>query len=171
MVLAPLSLVKVNRFDARPQEFDAMLAADLRNLHAGELSGRVQCLDTIQDCLPTLYTMRLLPATGMLGDVALFGPSDQLVVGATRRRFFDEVKAKPPLVFIVVSGLFLDGTSGYRKLDAWPEFAQWLNAHYKLEVQRTPVHMIRWWSRPQAPAGYRIYVEQPAAAIEKPASQ
>jgi Dolichyl-phosphate-mannose-protein mannosyltransferase len=171
MVLAPLALVKVNRFDARPQEFDAMLAADLRNLHAAELNGRVQCLDTIQDCLPTLYTMRLLPATGMLGDVGLFGPSDQPVVGATRRRFFDEVKAKPPLVFIVVSGLFLDGTSGYRKLDAWPEFAEWLNAHYKLEVERTPPHLIRWWSRPQAPAGYRIYVEKPATAIEKSASQ
>jgi len=28
--------------------------------------------------------------------------------------------------------------------------------------------MIRWWSRPQAPAGYRIYVEKAAAAIEKP---
>jgi hypothetical protein len=171
MVLAPLALVKVIRFDARPQEFDAMLSADLRNLQAGELSGRVQCLDTIQDCLPTLYTMRLLPATGMLGDVALFGPSDQPVVGATRRRFFDEVKAKPPLVFIVVSGLFLDGTSGYRKLDAWPEFAQWLNAHYKLEVERTPPHIIRWWSRPQPPAGYRIYLEKPATAIEKPAAR
>jgi dolichyl-phosphate-mannose-protein mannosyltransferase len=169
MVLAPLALVKVHRFDARTQEFDAMLAADLRNLHAGELSGRVQCLDTIQDCLPTLYTLRLLPATGTLGDVELFGPSDRPVVAAARRRFLHEVEAKPPLVFIVVSGLFLDDTSGYRKLDAWPEFAEWLNAHYRLEVERAPTRMVRWWSRPQAPAGYRIYIEKPAATIEKPA--
>jgi Dolichyl-phosphate-mannose-protein mannosyltransferase len=161
LVLAPLALVKVQRFDARPQEFDAMLASDVRNLHAGDLSGRVQCLDTIQECLPTLYTLRLLPATGMLGDVELFGPSEQPAVAASRRRFLHEIETKPPLVFIVVSGLFLDGTSGYRKLDAWPEFEQWLNAHYTMEVERTPPHAVRWWSRPQPPAGYRLYVFKP----------
>jgi hypothetical protein len=158
LVLAPLALIKVHHFVAKPQEFDAMLAADLRSLHANNLSGRVQCLDTIQDCLPTLYTLRLLPATGTLGDVSLFGPSAERVVEASRRRFFDEVAAKPPVVFIVVSGLFLDGTSGYRKLDAWPAFEQWLKDHYTLEVERTPLHQVRWWSRPQPPAGYRIYL-------------
>jgi hypothetical protein len=158
LVLAPLTLVKVHRFVAQPQEFDAMLAADLRNVHAGDLSGRVQCLDTIQDCLPTLYTLRLLPATGTLGDVSLFGPSGAAVVERSRRRFLHDVETKPPLVFVVVSGLFLDGTSGYRKLDAWPEFAQWLNAEYALEVERTPPHLVRWWSRPQAAPGYRIYL-------------
>jgi hypothetical protein len=170
LVLAPLALVRVHRFVAEPQEFDAMLAADLRNLHAGNLSGRVQCLDTIQDCLPTLYTLRLLPATGMLGDVNLFGPSGQAVVETSRRRFLHDVETKPPLVFIVVSGFFLDGTSGYRKLDAWPEFEQWLNAHYTLEVERTPPHLVRWWSRPQLPAGYRIYLFEPAAALWEPAA-
>jgi hypothetical protein len=158
LVLAPLTLVKVHRFVAQPQEFDAMLAADLRNVHAGDLSGRVQCLDTIQDCLPTLYTLRLLPATGTLGDVSLFGPSGEAVVETSRRRFLHDVETKPPLVFVVVSGLFLDGTSGYRKLDAWPEFAQWLNAEYTLEAERTPPHLVRWWSRPQVAPGYRIYL-------------
>jgi hypothetical protein len=164
LVLAPLALIKVHRFVAKPQEFDAMLAADLRNIHAGDLSGRVQCLDTIQDCLPTLYTLRLLPATGTLGDVNLFGPSGERVVEVSRRRFFDEVEAKPPLVFIVVSGLFLDGTSGYRKLDAWPAFKQWLNDHYTLAVERAPLQPVRWWSRPQPPAGYRLYILKPAGA-------
>jgi hypothetical protein len=161
LIVAPLALVKVHRFVAKPQEFDAMLATDLRNLHLGDLSGRVQCLDTIQDCLPTLYTLRLLSATGTLGDVNLFGLSGQAVVEASRQRFLNDVETKPPLVFIVVSGLFLDGTSGYRKLDAWPAFEQWLNAHYTLEVERTPPHPIRWWSRPQPPAGYRIYIQKP----------
>ena len=54
------------------------------------LSGRVQCLDTIHDCLPTLYTMRLLPATGTLGDVSLFGPSGEAVVERSRRGFLHE---------------------------------------------------------------------------------
>lgn len=163
LVLAPLTLVKVHRFVAKPQEFDAMLATDLRNLHAGDLSGRVQCLDTIQDCLPTLYTLRLLPATGVLGDLNLFGPSGEAAVEASRRRFLQDVATKPPLVFIVVSGFFLDGTSGYQKLDKWPEFEQWLNAHYTLQVERMPPDLVRWWSRPQAPPGYRLYLWKPAA--------
>jgi hypothetical protein len=170
LVLAPLAVLKVHRFVAKPQEFDAMLAADLRNLHAGNLSGRVQCLDTIQDCLPTLYTLRLLPATGTLGDVNLFGPSGKAVLDGSRRRFLQEVEAKPPLVFIVVSGLFLDGTSGYRKLEAWPAFAQWLNANYTLEVERTPQQPVRWWSRPQAPAGYRIYIWKQKGEVPNPLS-
>ena len=147
-----------------------MLAEDLRNLHAGDLSGRVQCLATIQDCLPTLYTLRLLPATGVLGDVILFGPSGETAVERSRRQFLHNVATKPPLVFIVVSGFFLDGTSGYQKLDKWPEFEQWLNAHYTLVVERTPPHLVRWWSRPQAPPGYRIYLWKPAAALRKPAA-
>ncbi|MFL6426729.1 MAG: glycosyltransferase family 39 protein [Acidobacteriaceae bacterium] len=158
LVLATLALIKVHHFVAEPQEFDTMLATDLRNMHVGDLSGRVQCLDTIQDCLPTLYTLRLLPATGTLGDVNLFGPSGRAVVEASRRQFLQQIEAKQPLVFVVVSGLFLDGTSGYRKLDTWPAFEQWLNANYTLEVERTPPHPVRWWSRPQPPAGYRIYI-------------
>jgi hypothetical protein len=92
------------------------------------------------------------------------------VVTALRRQFLHSVETKPPLVFIVVSGLFLDGTSGYRKLDAWPEFEQWLHAHYSLKVERTPPHLVRWWSRPQQPARYRIYIWSPAAAICTPAA-
>jgi hypothetical protein len=90
----------------------------------------------------------------------LFGSPKEAAVAASRRQFLREVETKPPLVFIVVSGFFLDGASGYRKLDAWPEFAQWLNAHYTLHVERTPPHLVRWWSRPQPPAGYRIYVRK-----------
>jgi hypothetical protein len=165
VVLAPLAVVKAHRFVAKPQEFDAMLAADLRNVDAGNLSGRVQCLDTIQECFPTLGTLHLLPATGVLGDVILFGPSDQAVVAASRARFLHDVETKPPIVFIVASGFFLDGASGYRKLDAWPEFNDWLSAHYTLKVERTPQDPIRWWSRPQPPAGYRLYVWKPATFV------
>ncbi len=33
LILAPLAVIKVHRFDARPQEFDAMLTGDLNRLH------------------------------------------------------------------------------------------------------------------------------------------
>lgn len=163
LVLAPLALVKVHRFDARPQEFDAMLMADLSRVN-GDLSGRVQCLDGIQECLPTLYSMHLLPATGMLSDQPLFDAVKRPAVEILRQRFEKEVTERPPLVFVVVSGFSLDSVKGYQKLEAWPAFERWLNANYTLSVERTPPHLVRWWGRPQEPAGYRLYVLKPGAA-------
>jgi hypothetical protein len=168
LVLAPLALVKVHRFDATPQEFDAMLTADLRRVPA-DLSGRVQCLDTIQECLPTLYSMRLLPATGILTDQPLLDAVNGPAVEILRERFAREVTARPPLVFVVVSGFFLDGVKGYQKLEAWPAFDRWLSANYTLTVERMPTHLVRWWGRAQQPAGYRLYVLKPrAAAVQIP---
>lgn len=162
LILAPMALLRVHRFVAQPQEFDAMLAADLEKL--GEnLSGRVQCLDTVQDCMPTLYTMRLLPATDTLYDLYLFGPASQPAVQISRRRFLEQVETKPPLAFIVVSGFFLE-RDGYRKLETWPAFLQWLDAHYVLAADRVPPHEVRWWGRAQAAPGYRLYVWKPAAS-------
>jgi hypothetical protein len=164
LTIAPLALLRVHRFDARPQEFDTMLSADLERLESqehvggGRLSGHVQCMDTIQDCLPTLFTLRWMPATHTLSDAELFGAAQKPAVQFMRQRFMREADANPPLVIVVVSGSFLDSTSGYAKLAAWPEFASWLAEHYTLVAERTPPHMVRWWSRPQPPAGYRLYV-------------
>jgi hypothetical protein len=168
LILAPLAVVKVHRFDARPQEFDAMLTADLSRVD-GDLSGRVQCLDAIQECVPTLDSMHLLPATGMLSDQPLFDTAKGHAVQILRQRFEKEVTARPPLVFVVVSGFSLDSVKGYQKLEEWPEFQRWLNANYTLKAERTPPHLVRWWGRPQQPAGYRLYVLKPdAAATEIP---
>ncbi len=157
-ILAPLALARVHRFVAKPQEFDAMLAADLHRVNGGNVSGRVQCLDTVQDCLPTLNAMRLLPATGILSDQPLFDPVPRPAVDFFRRQFKKEVTAQPPLVFVAVSGYFLDSGSGYRKLDTWPAFRQWLDANYILEMERASPGVVRWWSRPQPQPGYRLYV-------------
>jgi hypothetical protein len=157
-VIAPLALARVHRFVAKPQEFDSMLAADLRRVNGGNVSGRVQCLDTVQDCLPTLYAMRLLPATGILSDQPLFDPVPRPAVNIFRQRFQREIMARPPLVFVAVSGYFLDSGSGYRKLDTWPAFQHWLDANYTLAAERNFPGLVRWWSMPQPQPGYRLYV-------------
>ncbi len=162
LVLAPLTLLKVRRFAARPQEFDTMLAADLQSLGRGNLNRRVQCLDTINECLPTLFTLRLQQATGTLYDMYLFDPTHRPHANASRREFLSQVTAKPPVAFIVVTGYVFD-ENGYSKLDTWPAFQQWLNAHYTLKAERTPPHMVRWWSRPQLPEGYRLYALKPGS--------
>jgi hypothetical protein len=169
LILAPLAVVKVHRFDARPQEFDVMLRADLSGLHGDDLSGRIQCLDAIQECLPTLYSMQLLPATGTLSDQTLFDTVKAPAVEILRQRFEKEVTARPPLIFVVVSGFSLDSVKGYQKLEEWPAFEQWLNANYTLTMERTPTHLVRWWGRAQQPAGYRLYVlKSGTAATEIP---
>ncbi|HEY3990731.1 MAG TPA: glycosyltransferase family 39 protein [Acidobacteriaceae bacterium] len=165
LVLAPQALVRVHRFDPRPQEFDAMLASDLQRLGGSRLSGRVQCLDTIQDCLPTLFSERLLPATGTLSDTAIFSPSESPAVRYVRRQFAQALNTHPPAVIVLVSGSFLDSTGGFTKVDAWPEFAAWLGAHYTLTVERTPPHMVRWWSRPQPAPSYRLYLRNATAGV------
>jgi hypothetical protein len=168
LILAPLAVIKVHRFDARPQEFDAMLTADLNRLHEN-LSGRIQCLDGVQECLPTLYSMQLLPATGMLSDQPLFDSVKVPAVEMLRQRFEKEVTARPPLVFVVVSGFSLASVEGYQKLEEWPAFERWLEANYTLTVERTPPHLVRWWGRAQQPAGYRLYELKPGtAATETP---
>ncbi len=162
LVLAPLALLRVHRF-VPAQEFKAMLQADLIRVHADH-DGAVQCLDTIQECLPTLYSLRLLPATGTLYDLYLFGDERQPAVRAGRERFLAQIAAHPPTTFVVVSGAFLDTQNGYRKLDTWPAFASWLHQHYTLDVERLPPHPVRWWSRAQPSAGYRLYVAKPSPA-------
>lgn len=158
LVIAPIALARVHRFAGKRQQFDAMLAGDLHRINGGDVSGRVQCLDTIQDCLPTLDALRLLPATPVLADQALFDPRHQPAVEILRRRFEQAVTARPPLVFVAVSGYFLDSGSGYRKLEAWPAFERWLNANYVLAAERPSAGEVRWWSRPQPEPGYRLYV-------------
>ncbi len=158
LVIAPLALARVHRFVAKPQEFDATLAADLRHVNGGNVSGRVQCLDTVQDCLPTIYAMRLLPATGIVSDQPLFDPVPAPAVKVFRQRFQREIMARPPLVFVAVSGYFLDSGSDYRKLDTWPAFQHWLDANYTVAAERNSPGVVRWWSRPQPEPGYRLYV-------------
>jgi hypothetical protein len=158
LLIAPLALARVHRFVGKPQEFDAMLAADLRHVNGGNVSGHVQCLDTIQDCLPTLNAMRLLPATSVLSDLPLFDIIPRPAVEILRQRFEKEITARPPLVFVAVSGYFLDAESGYRKLDNWPAFKRRLQANYTLAIERKSPGVVRWWSRAQPQPGYRLYV-------------
>jgi uncharacterized protein YqgC (DUF456 family) len=157
-VIAPIALARVHRFVGKRQELDAMLAADLRRVNGGNISGRVQCLDTVQDCLPTLDRMGVLPANAVLADQALFDARHAPAVEIERSRFERAVTAQPPLAIVAVSGYFLDSGSGYRKLETWPAFQRWLEANYTLAVERTSAGEIRWWSRPQQEPGYRLYV-------------
>ena len=162
VVLAPVSAVKAGRYEGRVQPFRSALEADLLRVSGASsvaaVNGRVQCLDSISGCIAALDSMRLEQATGLLYDEFLFNPGGARVIDEARPRFLAEVQQHPPLMFVVSAPLFPAGPDGYKKLDQWPEFRNWLSAHYALEEERTftvPLRVAGW---PAVPPGYRLYL-------------
>ena len=164
VVFAPISAVKAGRYDWRQKPFRSAMEADLSRI-AGEggarsLDGRVQCLDSITGCIATLDAMQVEQSTGLMYDEFLLNPGGVRVVDEARAGFLKEVEGKPPLMFLLSSPLFPAGPDGYKKLDQWPAFRDWLNAHYVLEVERTFTVAVREAGRPTVPVGYRVYVRK-----------
>jgi hypothetical protein len=157
LFLAPVSVVKASRYNWRDTEFDTMLQNDLRQLGGERLSGQVQCIDTIGGCFEVLYRMRLEQSDGFVYDEFLFRPKENEVVAESRKRLWEGLQTNPPRVIIVTDDLFPSGPGNFRKLKQWPQFAVYLQQHYRLCAQRTPLHTVRWWSRAQQPHSYRIY--------------
>ncbi len=155
--LGPQSAVQVRRIRWWQTDFISTLQQHLDALGGPELSGRVQCIDWFSGCGTTLYTMRLMPATGVLSDFLIFGPSD---VAAVRdaRAMFAPAFAHPPRVIAVSSVLEPSGPNAYGKLALWPELDSFLAERYRLDYEFKPVRTERWWSREELPAGFRIYV-------------
>lgn len=162
MVFAPVSAVKAGRYEWRLQPFQSALATDLARVAAPRglrsLDGRVQCLDSISGCVATLDRLQLAQSTGVMYDEFLFNPGGESVVDNARSGFLKDIERAPPLVFVVSESLFPAGPGEYRKLERWPAFGDWLDAHYALEVERGFTPPAREGGRPSAPSGYRIYV-------------
>jgi hypothetical protein len=164
LVIAPMSTYIAGTFDWRNQEFITMLQTDLNHLGGSDLSGHVQCIDSISGCNNTLYDMRLVQQTGVLSDFLLFGPANLPVIQQTRTAFWDDIHRMPPHVIVVTSWLHTSGPDNFRKLDLWPEFKDYLGQNYSLYAERTPPHMVRWESRTLPPRSYRIYLlKEPTA--------
>ncbi|MGC1158618.1 MAG: hypothetical protein WA891_12590 [Acidobacteriaceae bacterium] len=130
----------------------------MNQLGGPALSGRVQCIDTTGGCYNALYREHLVQSTGFLYDEFIFGQDRNGVVMANRRAFWTAIQAQPPAVFIVVDGLFPSGPPGFGKLARWPQFDEYLRANYVMYAQRQPLHEVHWWSRPDPPQAYRLYV-------------
>jgi hypothetical protein len=163
LVLAPQCALKATRYDWRNQEFITMLSDDLKNLGGPELSGKVQCLDTIAGCINTLYRNQLVQATGFFYDCYAYAPRGtkmMWMVEAYRSEFLEALKRNPPAIFVLSNQYCQDGPDSYDKLKRWPELAALLNTQYRLYAERMPPDDVYWWSRPLKPSGYRIYVKR-----------
>lgn len=157
--LAPESAWKAHQYRWRDTQFVSSLTADLTSLQAS--NGQVQCIDSISGCGNTLLNMQLVQPTGLLSDFFIFGDPAAVAVRESRSSFQAAVDhAGNPLYLIVTSGLHLhpDDPGHWAKLARWPWFANWLQHDYTLALIRVPTRPSLWWSRPDMPAAYRIYV-------------
>ena len=157
--------------DWHNQEFDSMLQRDLDQLGGARLSGHVQCLDSDDGCIPTLYNMRIVQGTGFLYDCYLLSPDlDNATEQRYRDRFWEGISISPPSVFVVSSNECSkdDGLYKYAKLDRWPLLNSYLRTNYHLYAERIPPHLVNWGSSPSRPLGYRIYVRNSLSAMAPP---
>ncbi|MGC1871621.1 MAG: hypothetical protein WA700_11740 [Acidobacteriaceae bacterium] len=161
LVLAPISTIKAARYQGKTPATSTMLQADLNRLGGRTLSGNIQCIDTVGGCILTLNRMQLVQSTGFLYDCYLFAPKPSPVQEDYRARFWRELQAHPPKVFVVTDRLCMNVRgSSFDKLEQWLRFDAYLRADYTLEVQRTPPHEVRWWNQSTQPTSYRIYVRK-----------
>jgi len=140
------------RHDSNP--FADQLQTDLIRLGGNDLQGRVQCLDLVTGCYSALYRLGLMQSTGWMGDLELFGPDDHNVVPHARQIFWDQIQRDPPKVIVLSSEWFGAKQYSFDKLNAWPQFRDYLNATYMLEVTRT------FGSFDDNELAYRIYVRR-----------
>ena len=157
LFIAPVSAWSIHQYDPTNLDFITSLEYTLNRLGGPQLSGHVQCVDSISGCGTTLYRMRLIQSTGVLSDFLLFGPPDKPVIRDTRAAFLQRITQSPPTVMVVTSPLHIDGPGNYAKLDLWPEFRDRLATRYCLAQDWSPSRAQRWWSRPEMPASFRVY--------------
>ena len=116
--------------DWRNREFDALLQADLNRLGGQQLAGRVQCLDMGDGCIPTLYNMRLVQATGFLYDCYMFSPVHTAEQIRYREAFWQAMTRNPPAVFVITSNdceNYPEKPSyHYQKIARWPQLNDFL---------------------------------------------
>lgn len=127
------------------------LEQDLTRLGGDKLQGRIQCFDQVNGCYSALYRLGLMESTGFTGDLQFFGPDDGKVVPYYRKVLLDDFRANPPLVIVMADEWFQADAPSFDKLNTWPEFRDYLNSVYRLEVTRGPYML-------NGPTHYRIYV-------------
>jgi hypothetical protein len=150
VVLPPrVNRLRHERHNANP--FADQLQVDLQGLGGSSLQNRVQCLDMVLGCYRALYRLGLVQSTGIMGDLALFSPDDGNVVPYSRRIFWDDMHKNPPQVIVLSSERFGVKYS-FDKLNAWPQFRDYLNSAYTLDVSRS------FGSFDGNVLAYRIYV-------------
>ena len=157
-IVAPQSTILIHRYRWWQTDFIISLEQNLTDLGGPALSKHIQYIDSVSGCPTVFYRLRLEPASGVLGDYFLFGPDSVPIVQQARRQFAGDIFSNPPKVIVVSSHLHLGDLEDFHKLDRWPALKDFLSGKYDLVTEWHPTRPALWWSRPELPASYRIYV-------------
>jgi hypothetical protein len=111
------------------------LQADLNRLGPARLQNNVLCLDIISGCMTALFHLDIVQSVGTTGDLLLFFPQNSPVTDSARTLVWQNLQQHPPSVIILTNARFVELPS-FRKLQAWPAFADYLSANYVPVVQR-----------------------------------
>lgn len=114
--------------------------------------GSVQCLDAVDGCYSALYRLKIKQSTGLMGDQLIFSHQPNSAIIEFREQFLRGLELAPPTVFVETNFLYGEPRS-FRKIEAWPQFDDFLRQNYAIVAERT---------FPTSPAdsdapGYRIY--------------
>jgi hypothetical protein len=157
-VVAPQSALLIHRYRWWQTDFITSLQNDLATLGGPALSRHIQFIDSVSGCPAAFYDLRLEPASGALADYLLFGPDSIPIVRNTRQQFANDIFSHPPQIIVVSSHLHFGNLENFHKLDRWPALEDFLAARYTLRTEWRPTRPYLWWSRPEMPDSYRIYV-------------
>jgi hypothetical protein len=156
--IAPRATLAVRSFTTT-QPFQQGLAHDLQAHHA-DLSGGVQCIDTLGGCINTLYDLKIVQSTGFLYDCYLFLPGHNPVTDQYRAAFWAAFQQARPKVLILTSQ-YCFGPDSFQKINTWPQFADNLAHSYTQVTEWHPTQQEHWWTRLKTPSQFRIYIRKP----------
>lgn len=100
-------------------------------------------------CITALYRLKLVNATGLIGDIGLFPSHPSAITDPFQRQFAQTMAERPPEVIVISSYSWPGEHYTYEKLANWPAFTAALARGYHLahEVETTSDGV-----------GYRLYV-------------
>ena len=166
LLLAPRAAWLVHSFTIGTP-FEDALSTQL-SAFGPQLSGQVQCLDAFGGCINTLYDLRLVQSTGYLSDCYLFSTHPNPLTALYRADFWAAYQAARPKVIVVTDQFCFGDTSGFHKLDRWPELRDELARDYVQNAEWQSATKERWWARSEYPPRYRIYVSKDSGWGNRP---
>ena len=140
------------------------LQRDLTQLGGDHLQKQVLCLDMIDGCFDALYRMRLLQNTGATGDTLLFSPQHDFAVDYYQNWFWQQQTQRPANVVVLVNEWYQnDEQASFRKIDAWPRYANVLRTQYVPVIER---HFGPY----ETSQAYRIYLRKGSDVLAREVS-
>lgn len=152
--LCPGMLRKIRSFEA-VAPLETALSSQLKMLGVNR-NPSVQCVDTFNGCLTTLHEMGVIQSSGYLYDCYLFQGRGALQAQYRDAYLADLKRRRPQFVVVIDQNCFVPDP-GFRRLQQWPEFADFLSQQYSLRTVSVSTQEYLLWNRHERRSGFEVY--------------